>query len=791
MAPLVILALGWVSGIWAAAQFNWPWWAWLAPATLAGLALARWRRSAWVRWPLALLVCLGLGGVRGRLAQPVYDATFVASYVDQGPVTVVGVVNAEPDVRDPRVNLRLSAETLLQPGQEAPRPVHGDILISAPRSSEERRQTAGDPEYHYGDRLSVTGLLITPPASADFSYQDYLAEEGIYAQLPQAQVTFLAAHRGNPVLEGLLDFKARAGFILGQIFPEPHAALLSSILLGVHTNLPPDVKDAFSATGTSHVIVVSGFKVTLLASLLTFVLSRVLGARRGLWLVILGVAAYAALAGGGPSVARAAAMASLALVAQQIGRRGFGLSALAAAVFLVTFWNPLALWEAGFQLSAAATLGVVLYVEPLEARLVNWATRFTTPKNARRIAAWLGGPILITLAAQVTALPLTTLYFKSISLVSLLANLLILPAQPPLIVLAELALAVGLVAPPLGLLVGWPARLLSAYTLALVRLLAGAPSAAIYLGEVTPWLAGAYYATLFGLTWIFRRPADQRPAWWKALAANWVPAAGLGALAIGVVVVWGTYLSVPDGRLKVAVLDVGQGDAVLIQTPGGANVLVDGGPSGGALNRALGSQLPLFARDLDLLVVAAPSDENLGGLPEMLRRYTVRRAVVTQATDAQSLVYPALMQQLKSGRIDIMQAADGLAIDLGDGVSLRVLSDDKTGSALRLEWKRFALLLPVGLRQAGETALLSRGDPLPATALLLADHGSERADSEAWLRAVDPRVALISVGAGNPAGDPAPAVLGRLEGRTVLRTDQSGTLTLFTDGEQLWVETER
>jgi competence protein ComEC len=258
MAAIVILTLGWISGVWLAAQSNLPWWAWLISAVLAGLGLLRWRGTAAVRWPLALVICLGLGAARGQLSRPVYDASFVASYADQGVATIVGVVSGEPDVRDTYVNLRVSSETLLQPGQAAPRPVHGDVLISAPPWSDQRGQSAGDAEFHYGDRLSVTGLLVTPPASEDFSYKDFLARQGVYAQLPQAQVTFIGAHQGNPIIGGLLDFKARALNVLAQIFPAPHAALISSILLGVDSGLPADLKEAFSASGTSHVIAVSG-----------------------------------------------------------------------------------------------------------------------------------------------------------------------------------------------------------------------------------------------------------------------------------------------------------------------------------------------------------------------------------------------------------------------------------------------------------------------------------------------------------------------------------------------------
>ena len=228
----------------------------------------------------------------------------------------------------------------------------------------------------------------------------------------------------------------------------------------------------------------------------------------------------------------------------------------------------------------------------------------------------------------------------------------------------------------------------------------------------------------------------------------------------------------------------------MIQTPSGSTILVDGGLSGGVLLRALNRQLPLFTRALDLLVVAAPHDENLGGLPDLLARYQVKRAVVT-SVPGKSATYRTLMDALNDKQIDIVSAADLPAFDLGDGITLRVLAEGEAGTALRLEWERFALVMPIGLRLADETALLMRGPVEPAAALLLPDHGSEAAPQANWVWAVNPQVVLISVGAGNPNGDPAPEVLQRLTGRTILRTDERGSLTLLTDGQQVWVETGR
>ncbi|MBF8281244.1 MAG: comEC [Anaerolineales bacterium] len=801
MSILLVLGLGWMAGIWAAAQVNQPWWAWLILAGLGGGGLFLRRTDARLRRPLLLVIALGLGGMRYQLARPpLGDESFLATYNDVGEVALEGVVWDEPDVRDTRTNLRVHVEALLLPDAPAPITVRGVVLVYAPRFSDSRLKATGAGEFRYGDRLRVFGVLETPPVFDDFSYQDYLARQGVYSQVRQARVTFLAERQGGLLWQALFDFKARALNVLTQMFPEPHASLLQGILLGIESGIPKDLKDAFSATGTSHIVAISGFNIAIIAGVFAATANRLFGPQRGAVVAILGIAAYTVLVGAGASVVRAAIMGSLALVAQRIGRRTLGLNTLSAAVIVMTLINPLTLWDVGFQLSAAATLGLVLYAEPFEAAFRNFAARFTTPENAARLTAYAGEFFLLTLAAQLTTLPLIAYYFKRLSLVSLIANLLILPAQPAVMVMGGLALLAGLIWLPLGKVVAWAAWPFTAYTIAFVELFAKVPGASIGLGEVAPGFVVGCYALLFGLTWLLSRPPDQRPAWplalrsaeWGRFAAKWLPTSGLAALAVGTVVVWSWYFSLPerDGRMRITVLDVGQGDAVLIQTPSGTNVLIDGGPSGGALSRALARQLPLFTPRIDLLVIAAPRDENIGGLPDLFSRYAVSRAVVT-SVPGKSATYQTLMEMLKDKKIETVSAADLPAFDLGDGIVLRVVREGARGSALRLEWGRASLLMPIGLDASDEVALLARGEIGPSTALLVADHGSDDATQDEWVAAINPQVAFISVGAGNPDGDPAPEVLRRLAGRTVLRTDEHGNLTLLTDGRQVWVESER
>jgi competence protein ComEC len=284
--------------------------------------------------------------------------------------------------------------------------------------------------------------------------------------------------------------------------------------------------------------------------------------------------------------------------------------------------------------------------------------------------------------------------------------------------------------------------------------------------------------------------ATQRPAWTprEALSARWLPTAALAGLALGAVVAWSYYFSLPDRRLKIAVLDVGQGDAVLIQTPKGANVLIDGGPSSGALLRALAKELPLFTRRLDLLVIAAPGDASLGALPELLKRYSVKQIIFTRATAPESTAYGPTRSWLAAHNIPVLPTVKTPTLELEPGLNLHVLFDGPHGSGLRVEYGNFSLVAAPGLRRADENTLLQQGGLAPTTALLVGDSGSERATGVEWVEALDPRLALISADARY---GPAQAVLERLAGRAILRTDLNGTVRLFTDSEKLWVETER
>ena len=279
--------------------------------------------------------------------------------------------------------------------------------------------------------------------------------------------------------------------------------------------------------------------------------------------------------------------------------------------------------------------------------------------------------------------------------------------------------------------------------------------------------------------------------------------AAIAILALIALLVWLAALQLPDGKLHVAFLDVGQGDAILVTTPQGMQVLVDGGPSPTQLSWALGRQMPFWDRSLDLIVLTHPDDDHMTGLVAIFDRYHVDRALVGwQAVHAEETL--RWQQAAESEGVGITLAERGMRIDLDSGVRLQVLHPSKqllanSASAnndsvvLRLIYGEAAFLLTGDLEASGERALLASGQPLAAPVLKVSHHGSSGATTPEFVLAVRPQLAIIQVGANNRFGHPDPEVVRRLTdaGAQVLRTDQLGTIEIASDGQHLDVRAAR
>ena len=278
----------------------------------------------------------------------------------------------------------------------------------------------------------------------------------------------------------------------------------------------------------------------------------------------------------------------------------------------------------------------------------------------------------------------------------------------------------------------------------------------------------------------------------RKLVTGW---RGLLALAFLAAIGWAALRGLPDGRLHVWFLDVGQGDAILIQTPRGEQILVDGGPSPSALAAELGAVMPFWDRSLDLVVLTHPDSDHAAGLIPLFARYSVAAAL-----DALADGDPSAAAWIDATANTPRQRATRGAQIKADGALLTVLNPPaiptgETGNddsvVLRLEYGATSLLLAGDAEADAEHEMLASGARLRADVLKVGHHGSNAGTSPGFLAAVQPRLAVISVGADNRFGHPAPEVVARLQGARVLRTDQRGRIELVSDGTNWKVSCER
>ncbi|MGZ6270289.1 MAG: ComEC/Rec2 family competence protein, partial [Candidatus Limnocylindrales bacterium] len=684
-----------------------------------------------------------------------------------------------------------------------------------------------------GDRVTFEGTLRQPPADG---YGTYLARIGVAATVFSSELTLDPAEGG--VGSALQAIRGGADAALARVLPEPEAGLAAGILVGLRGRVDRALAADFTAAGVSHVVAISGWNIAIVAAVVAALLGRL--GRRPRALATLGaIVAYTVIVGASASVLRAALMAGVVLLARESGRGSRAAVALAWAAALMLLADPTVASDAGFQLSTAATAGLIAWSRSLTVRLSVLGGRL--PSGS--IPGWLTETLGVSLAAQAATLPIILLDFGRVSLVSPLANLVVVPLVPAVMAGGALALAAGglaLLAPmpsAVVAVIAFPGWLLLALLSALVRAAATVPFASLTLDPPLDFVAAALAAAAvaacttpgrrmlagvrsrgeIGSRESAARSHRARRATIRAVRApaGRVPRPGssgparhgrilLPAALIAAAAVVLVAAARPDGSLRVAILDVGQGDSILIEGGRGSRLLVDGGPDPDRLLLALDARIPAWDRRIDLLILTHPHEDHVGGLPVLLERYRVGR-IFEPGMPGSGPAYRAWQATLQSEGRAVERLAAGDRMDL-DGLRLRILwppagavpaapaEEGRTVNDVSIvllgELGPQRILLTGDAEEDVDPALLAAGLP-PLTLLKVAHHGSGTSSSDALLAAARPAVAVISVGTANLYGHPAAATLKRLAGAAgrVLRTDRDGTVEAIFDGERLRIVT--
>ncbi|GAB4528277.1 MAG: DNA internalization-related competence protein ComEC/Rec2 [Anaerolineae bacterium] len=772
---LIYVTLAWAAGILFAARF--PTLIWLGFCAVFGMALVFTVRDHRYRLIMVTLVMVAAGGLRASFLP---QASPVAQFNGQGGFTIEGTIIAEPDIRDDRTQFRLRSETLIRDG--IPQPTRGLVLVRAPRFVEVR----------YQDRVRVTGSLITPAEFDTFSYADYLARRGVFSIMQETAVEVLSPAPQNSFLSRVYDLRREVQATIAAHLPEPQAGLLTGILTGNERGISPELDEAFQKVGASHVIAISGFNMVIIAGVVMGLLAR-LGVR-GTRAAVIGIGVltvYTVFAGANAAVVRAAIMSSLLVIAPLLKRKTYVPASLAFVALLMSFFDPNVLWDVSFQLSFFATLGLTLFTDPFQRRFDALLRALFPTNTAERISGLLAEPLIVTLAALTLTLPLTLVYFGRLSLLVLAVNVLIVPVQAYLLILGGAATLMAFVLPAAAQIFYWVDMVLLSWTVGVVRWFAAIPYAESVVYVDSRWIA-AYFGGIVG----FAMVNATRPNWWLRLSRL-----ARSRPVINVIVLSGVALSVlmvaiarsrPDGQLHVWFLDTGHSNAVLMQSPAGAHILVDGGQFPSRLLTAIGDRLPFNDRELEVLFLTQPDENDTAALPALLARYETG-VVITHGQPNEGEVYAQIQSVLAARRVVTVTA--GYTLELDDGLRVEILHPPRTPDlsdnisenvmVLRVTYGAVSFLLTSDLSEEGQIALLEAGQWPLATVMQLPAHGA--ALDSAFLEAVQPQAIVLQSDQANRFGHPNPDVLSMLTA-PVYRTDESGVIHMWTDGTRLWTQ---
>lgn len=687
-APLFWPALAWLGGLLFAraltpAEPLFPRWTLFFALWGLPLLAIRW---AWGKRPhtrsLSLLALLGLlGAIRWTLRPSPSLPPAVATAIAQGEeISIEGVVVDDPAARGPGARFRF-------------RPDGGTalLLVELPR---------GRPAY--GDRLRLVGRIGLPSVRAEADLRAALARQGVLGQMRPQEWARLGGNVGNPLLRLLYRMRGHVRDRLQEILPDPEAGLLIGILLGDESQIPWAVEQAFARSGLSHIVAISGYNITLLTALSLTLFTRLLGRRAALWGTLLLISLYTLFVGASASVVRAALMGSLSVMAMMLGRGSDALNALSLSAFLMTLWDPWALEDIGFQLSFAATLGLLFLAPPFERWASEGMARLFRDPHAVALVELFREALIVSLAAQIATAPLMLYHFRELSIIAPLANLLALPMQPfgmALGIPAALGAAfLGRWAAPLGWAAWWP----MAWTIRIADLAARWPLATVRIapGYIEGMLFS--YGTALGILWVRAHGLSV-----TALLSQLQPYRG-PIRAIGLIAALGgiafTYL--PDGRTRLVLFE--EGDALFLETPAGYRALWLHGnrnPPLGELGRWLGP----FDRRLDLVIV-----EGAEGMPnvEGLRaRYPVRHVLGGEASIPVGLrveMDGVILEAIEGGwmvEVGRQRAVITARRMVGKGIRADLviaLEDERRGLAVAQQVNAWGLL--VGGSPAGEAA---------------------------------------------------------------------------------------
>lgn len=730
----------------------------------------------------------GLSALKPWLAPEIPPQSILTQPSDT-PLTIEGIISARPSVAPDGSRLTVKVERIIS--EKKAEIVSGFLLLYV---------SEGDVTLTRGDRIRFISRISTPHKSGlpgEFDYPRYLAFQGVSATARVVSQKGIVLMRAAAVesLQRTIDIKARrlGDAIRQSITDERVSSVLTALLIGDQRRIPTDLSDAYTRAGVNHILSISGFHIGIIAAFITLAIIWLLtrfeypalnwNIRQIALLISLpAMIIYLFLTGSAPATARSVIMLTLFAAALFAERETDSINTLLFTAFFLVAINPPTLFDVSFQLSFISLWGILLFLPVIIRRTAG--VKLTWLK-------WLIQFVAVSAAASFATLLPVLFIFKVASINGILTNFMIVPLLGYGAVLAGfVALPLILIFPYYASMLLWPAAILVDISNHLIVWCASLPVMTFH--GITAWDISFFLLFMSCMTFLSR----------NLLLSVFGVLIPVIALALHIYTATAT-----DGRLHITMLSVGQAESILLRFPDGSTMLVDGG---GYLHDTVGHDFgqrvlapalgALHVRRIDRVISTHDHPDHSGGLPYIIKNFAVGKfySGVTVSEEVN--------RELNRLQIPRNMLAAGDIIKMPGSVVITLLSPSRSGYSqavgdessvneqslvFRLTYGEFSMIFSADAGFEAEKRMIAEHSELKSTILKIGHHGSRFSTSEDFLDRVQPKLTLISVGAGNRFGLPSARTVELLRKKriAIYRTDIDGTIELVTDGVKWSVST--